>query len=540
MSQRLDTPFNIELLVLTPEFLKGIRPVRSLDITEGATNNLHPDGLYSTEIFGKVGDKRRKSSFSYIDIKVSIFHPLIYKRLTKMRSFYQEIMSGAEYAVWNPEIKDFERSAAIDGQTGFDFFVSHWREINIEDTNSTERDQTIRLLAKYGDVSMTSKVIVMPAGYRDLEYENNRIRESDINSYYKKMMAISNAIADMAVRLNPAALNRARYTLQMRFNELYHYIESLVEGKQKLLMGKWARRATFNGTRNVITAMLNDARELNGPGEVGFNHTQIGIYQAAKNILPKTQFLLRNGILHDVFVSIDRPAYLVDRKTLKREEVWVKPEVFDYWGSDEGIEKVITSLADESIRHKPVIINGYYLALVYKDDGYFKVFYDIDDLPEGFSRKNVFPITMAELIYISLYKEIGKYPLLLTRYPVTGIGSIYPSLVYLRTTVRAKQLRQLDDNWAPLQGDEYVAHQFPIVGEAFVNSMIPHSARLALLGADFDGDTASGPCVYSDNAVEENHQFMKMKKAYIGTNGKPLASIDVSTLALIFHNLTVE
>jgi len=536
---RLDIPFNITLLVLSPDKLRNLRPVRSLDITEGATNNFHPDGLYSTEIFGKVGDKRRKMAFSYIDIKVEIFHPIIYRRLIRMRTLYQEIMSGNEYAKWNPDTRDFERASPLEGETGFDFFISHWKDINIQDTDTVSRDQTIKLIERYRDVALTSKIVVMPAGYRDLEYENGRIREVDINGFYKRLLSTSNAIADMAVKLSPSAINRARYNLQCTFNDLYNYIEKLVEGKHKLLMGKWATRATYNGTRNVITAMLNDAKELNGPGEVGFNHTQIGIYQAAKNLLPVTQFHMRNGILHDVFVTIDRPVYLIDKKTLRREEVWVKPEIFDYWGSDEGIEKVISTLANESARHRPVEINGRYLALVYKDDAYFKVFYDIEDLPDGFDRKNVFPITLAELVYISLYRVVGKYPLLLTRYPVTGAGSIYPSLVYLRTTVKAKALRELDDDWGP-QNDEFIAHQFPIVGEAFVNSMIPHSSRLALLDADFDGDTASGPCVYSDDAVEENRAFMASKKAYIGTDGRPLASIDVSTLALIFHNLTVE
>ena len=47
----LDIPFNISILELTPEKLKGIKPVRALDITDESKRNYHEDGLYSFSIF---------------------------------------------------------------------------------------------------------------------------------------------------------------------------------------------------------------------------------------------------------------------------------------------------------------------------------------------------------------------------------------------------------------------------------------------------------------------------------------------------------
>jgi hypothetical protein len=43
--------------------------------------------------------------------------------------------------------------------------------------------------------------------------------------------------------------------MQQKFNEIYDTIERMIEGKKKLLMGKWASRNIMNGTSNVITAM---------------------------------------------------------------------------------------------------------------------------------------------------------------------------------------------------------------------------------------------------------------------------------------------
>lgn len=536
---RLDIPFNIRILQLSEDLLRGIRPVRSLDILEGATNTYHPDGFYSTEIFGKVGDPRRMRTFSYVDIKVSVFHPIIFKRLTKMRALYGGIMSGKTFAKWDTEKRDFVESDQLEGKTGYDFFVRYWDQIVIEDTGSTERADTIALVNAYRKEALTSKIVVMPAGYREVETDNGRMREPDIISFYKRLLSISNSIADAAVKLNPEAVNTARYNLQVTFIELYEYIESLVEGKKKLMLAKWASRATFDGTRNVITAMLNTSKELLGDYEVDLNSTQVGLYQTVKGLRPVVVHAVMTGTIQHVFTTPDQPAMLVDPKTLKRVSVQLKTADYDKWASVEGLEKQLNKLSIDATRHKPVMVGNHYMALIYQDDHFFKVFYDIADLPEGFDPACVRPITYGELFYVNFYKQAPRYPLVVTRYPVTGVGSIYPSKVYLRTTVQAKSLLPLDDDWAPMD-ESWRAPQFPILGEAFINSQIPHSTRLALLGADFDGDTSNGLFLYSEDSIEEVDKFIGSKKAYVGTDGRPIASISVSTLDLIFHNMSSD
>ena len=90
----LDIPFNISILELTPEKLKGIKPVRALDIFDESRKNFHEDGLYSSSIFGRSGDEIRDYRFSYIDIKVEIFHPILFKSLIQLKSLYGDIMAG--------------------------------------------------------------------------------------------------------------------------------------------------------------------------------------------------------------------------------------------------------------------------------------------------------------------------------------------------------------------------------------------------------------------------------------------------------------
>lgn len=539
MSATSKIPFNVSLLDLTPDKLKALKPVTALDIFEGgATTNFHEDGLFSVSTFGPIGSDLRDKKFSFIDLKVEIFHPIIYKCLVDLKRFYAGVMAGKEYAIWNSEIKDFERSNALEGETGFQFFVKHWKDIEFESTKSDSREQSITLIKKYKNAAMTSKVVVMPAGYRDVEFEGGRVHEDEINVFYRKMLSVSNTITPAVVKAHPEMINAARHSLQMEFNKLYDFIVKLVEGKKKLLLGKWASRRIFDGTRNVITAMNASVPMLGAPGAVGINNTIIGLFQALKAIRPVATYLIRNTYASKVFVGVDAPARLVNKKTLKMEEVRLKSVWYDRWMTDEGIEKVISAFADENLRHKPVDVDGYYFGLIYKGpDATFKFMQSIDELPKGRNPADVHPITFAELLYLSVYKKINNYPLLVTRYPVTGVGSIYPSFVYCKTTVSSECRYELADDWSPIE-DGVAAHQFPIKGAEFVNSLVPHPSKILRLGADFDGDTASGNISYTEESIEETQNFLNSKRAYIGTDSKLISSVAVDTVNLLFYNLT--
>lgn len=538
--KRLSIPFNVELLDLNPQRLLGLRPVTALDIFEGgSSDNFHPNGLFSTEIFGRVGDERRNLRFSYIDIKIPIFHPNIFRALTTLKRIYAGILAGTEYATWDVETQDFVKSDPVNGQTGYQFFLDHWEDINFVETGSVQREQKIAVIRKYMERATTSKIVVMPAGLRDLEIDDTgRMKEDEINTLYRRLLGGSGGITEAALKHNPDTLNTTRWSLQTAFNELYDTIERLLEGKKKLVMAKYGGRRVFNGTRNVFTAMDTSVPVLGGAGSPGFNNTVIGLYQMTKAIMPVARYHLRNGFLSSVFQSVGTPARLVDKQSLKTDPVMLKSHYFDRWATDEGLEKVITSFADASLRHKPIEIEGRYLGLVYKGpDGTFRLLHDIEEVPEARDKGHVTPLTFAELLYLSTYRILNKYPLFVTRYPIAGMGSIYPSMAFVRTTIKAEVRSELSATWEP-QDDSYVAHQFPLSGEQFLDSLVPHSARLAGLVADFDGDTGSANATYSEESLLEVRKFLASKKAYIGTNGDFLASIDVVTVALVMHNMT--
>lgn len=484
--QKLAIPFNIGLLHLTQEKIKNVKQVKALDIMDGATTNFHPEGLFSTEIFGKVGDERRSLLFGRIDVKAPIFHPLIYTALTKLKRMYGEIMSGKIWAVWDESKNDFVKAKPTDGaRTGFAFFLEHWKDIIHEKTNSNIRGEYIKLVERNKEKALTRHIVVMPAGLRDLEIDEfNRKSEDEINVLYRKFIALSNVIVESSLEINPEVIDKPRYDMQLNFIALYDMIEALIKGKKKLFLGKVASRRIFNGTRNVITAMNTAVPVLGKRGTPDFNSTIIGLYQYLQASLPVSCAQVRS-FLAPMFPDVNSPAILVDPKTLRPKDVFLHVRYYDKWATTEGIEKVISSFREETIRNIPLLIDGYYLGLLYLGpDGTFKVFNDITQLPASRSKEHVRPLTLTDLFYLSVYQHFNKYPLFVTRYPVTGIGSIYPSKTHLRVTVAYEERRMLDDSWVDA-GDDAVAYEFPVQSAAFVNSMVCHSAHLKRLGADF-------------------------------------------------------
>lgn len=474
-------PFNIFLLLPTLEDFKQVRPVKTLDIFEGGTKQFHPDGLFSTETFGKVGDTKRSQKYSYIDFKIPVFHPIIFNIFGKLKRLYPEIITGKSYAVWDKVEKDFVKSNQLDGQTGFYFFEKHWKDIVFKENTSDTRSDNIKLIQKFKDRPMCSVLVVMPAGLRDYEINaHGQEEEEEINVMYRKMLSLSNSISLNSFKLSPEIFNQSRVNIQLTFCDIYDLIMNSIRGKKKLYMGKWATRAIHDSSRNVITTTNVVIEKLGDPLNPGFNHTIVGLYQMVKCLAPIMRFRVKEFLRYN-FNDPKMPVNVVDNKTLSAKTITVTPREYDLWMTDEGLDKIFNTFSVESIRNMPIMVGGEYVALLYQDDFCWKVFYDIKDFPEGgFDKGKVRPLRLSDLLYIVLYKDVDTFPVLPTRYPITGFGSIYISKPYLKTTTDAKKIQRLSDEWSPT-GE--IAPEFPGVGPWF-NSMSPAPSKLKHAGAD--------------------------------------------------------
>lgn len=531
-------PVEFEIFSPTPAQIRMMRPVTVLDIFENNSENFHADGLFSTEIFGRLGSPERDTKLSFIDIKLGILHPLYYRQLLKLKRLYGEIISGKTYASFDPKLKDFDKSDELTGDTGYAFFLKHFMDIKFLRNESHIRSARIDFLEKYRDRALIQYIVVLPAGLRDVEKsDDGRTQEGEVNADYRRLVSASNTITVKGVR-DEAMFNNYRCSAQNSFNNIYNFFNQLISGKNGFIMSKWASRNIEQGTRSVITGASFSMSELGANTGFTLNSTIVGLYQITKAVEPVVLNRLLTGYLSHVFAEGQGTAGLIDKSTLKQVNVRLDSITLDKWSTSNGLLKVIDNYSSRETRNLPVTIANHYLALVYKDDKCFKVFQDIDELPSGFDKKKVNPITYTELLYLCNFRDWNKIPVFVTRYPITGTGSIYPSIAFVRPTTTTYTLAQLDSNW---EMTDDIAHCYPeTVNPEYIDSAAPHSSRLAGMGADFDGDTGSINAVYTKEAVAEIHAFLNSSKAYVSTRGGLLNSPSVDPVVRVIFNMTGE
>lgn len=531
--------FDITILDTKTERFKYIKPVTSLDTFQGMSRDFHEDGLFSTSIFGKVGTPDRNLRMSYINIKIEIFDPKIYYLICGLRQLYKNIIAGTVYAKWDAKEKDFVKSTNIDGATGFNFFLQHWKEIKFVKNGSHSRSDAIDVINKYKEKALTTKVMVIPAGLRDVEVaDNEEVTKHEINDFYVKLLSVANSLPDSG-SLNNALTDRSRLTLQLTFCELYDYLSRLTgQEKKSFMRRKWGSRRVRYGSRNVIVSLPTLPTKVGDKRVIQYNETGIGLYQASAVFAPVLCHKLLEGYLKHCQNVNEGLINLVNPKTLIREEVTVKPKIIDRWLTPTGIYKTIDSLADQHIRNTPIIINGHYLGLVYKDDKYFRLINDVNDLADtDLKLENVHPLTYSELFYIHGYEWYRDYPGTVTRYPINGYRSIYPTYPHVITTNHNLELIPLDENFKPREG--IIAPHYPdTTDNNWFDAMAVHTSRLPGLGADFDGDMCNFNPIFSESAREAVKRYLNSKAAYLNSAGQLLNSPINETLERIIYSLT--
>lgn len=534
-------PVNLDLLVVTEQDKMRIGEITDMQIFDN-TNNFHPNGLFSTTLFGNIGTEFRGRTFGYIDLKTEILHPLVYFAVISLKAFYKQIIDGVVLAEWDAKTKSFIKSNSDEARTGYTFFFEHIDELVFEKNESEKRSFLIDLFVKTVKEGKHKLryTLVLPAGIRDYSVDDNgKPQEDEINKYYRKMLFQSSIIDPMISKKSPEVYDGTRASIQKVALELFDYIKGLLEGKHKLILGMWLTRKIFNSTRNVLSNPIERANNINDVNRLGYNESYIGIHQFLRTIAPKTLYEIKNKYIKEIFIENNSFAYLTNVKTLRREEVMNThiQKDYDMWTSADGLEKVIANFANFDMRHLPITLNKgkHYLGLIYNDGKYFKFIQDVNSLPEGFDQSKVSPVTLAEFLYMSIFSLSGKYPALITRYPITGYGSIYPCILKLKTTNTYESLEELNDDWQP-SGE--IASCFPIRGKDFFNTIAANISHYQAMGADVDGDALSIIGLTTDESIMEVNDYLTKKEYYISPDNKFYFSLGNDTLDAILSYIT--
>lgn len=534
MSEFLDG-FAISLLFPKLNDLRGMKEVVNFSIFDETGEN-DPNGLFSEEIFAELGSEYRNKNFSYLDMRTEVLHPLIYDHLCRSRNIYKEIIGARVYATWSDDDHDFNVSTEAEGRTGIEFFLEHYKKITLKTGPlSPTRSKLYKLIDKYESMVMRY-CLVIPAGIRDVEInDDNRPEYDEINDLYLRLMSSYSMLPKDPSDDHSLALSRTKGRVQENIHKIFVYIKDSLSGKKKLVMKGVSSRNITSGTRSVISPVVETPEFLFSPENIGGTKSVVGIFQFAGAVLPICIFKLRELFFNKAFFGDREDAALINISTLNKEFVKVSPKTLDKWTTIKGMEKLITGFRKKESRHKPIIIEGRYLALIYETSDSYKVYFDAKECPESVDHGKLRPVTLTDILYLSLEGVADILPSINARYPSCEHGSVFPTFLYLKSTTDSTLKYELDS-----QGNKTskFVRSFPKLGARFHEAMCPASRHIERTGADFDGDQMNLIASFSEESIAEVRSLLRSKEFYISSSGGLFYTAARDTIKLLAASLT--
>ena len=531
-------PFNIAILDVN-KFVRefNVQEVTSAFIRESSSNQFHPEGLFSEKIFGQIATEKRSRTSGFISLNCRVFHPVIFQNLLSIKKFYGEIMAGTSYAIWDPSLGDFIRASSSEegADTGYTFFLNHVDDIVFRRNNSLRRSDKIDVIEKYKATRLVDKMIVIPAGIRDLRDDAGKMEKDSINSLYASLMSNTRAMTKGA-DTNPL-FDSVHYIIQKKVLEIYEYISMMVSGKRGFFEGKYQHRNIARATRNVVTATNLDATSPDSPQFHKIDETKVPLFQAAKGAANALVYWYKTIFYDQVIGMSSDNVPLINTENLRLEYVQIDSKDRDRLLTAEGIEKTIDRFRDPINRFKPVTAKVsdaagktkfYYLFMVYDTGDRVYIVRNVSEFKtlweqagKTYDATKMRPLTNAEMLYIAAYSALKGTCGTVTRYPVLDNQGIYVSKTHVMTTVPARIVRLCRD--IEDTPEDIILPEYPIFGKKFVDALMLHPTRLKSLGADFDGN-----CLVGETEVEVRftNDFISGCKEFCGGKTDILAKID--------------
>jgi len=502
--------FDIEKLVS----INNLKEVKSAYIF-AADGSPDSEGIFSYEIFGRVGSEDREINFGYIDLKRKFLHPLVYNAIYQMFRNLPFVIAGDKWCVIDPKTNGVKIVPyGTDGAgTGVDFFYDNWEKINwnTNDSSTREKKENLFNTMKKEEV-FWSKYPIIPALYRDINLHNKvsgKVDMDEINSMYIKL--INNVNSEL---ITFTGMYNIQSSVQNTIVDIHNYLTKKNSGKRgtihQAIMGKTVDYAITS----VISAPRFNSEKFTEQ-LIPYNHIGIPLYNVCAMFYP-----LIIKALEDIFFAYDQDEYFTAfsyaGEVIDSRKAGIHDKI-----STAGIEKLVSSYIKDktkSIRTARFSFDG--------DLGRY----------ESMEKQLGRPFTVTDLLYQVCIDVVFNKHVLSTRFPITGAESQIVNRIKILTTEKTVDLsREGDDTLST----EYIKTYpyFPTYTDKdgnvhidekkikWLDTVIPNNSVLAGMGGDYDGDTFRLIGLFEDDSNLEAKRLMQAPMNYVDAGGNLMRSV---------------
>ena len=504
-----------------------------------SNNGPTSDGLLSNEIFGITKDER-SGIFAWIDLEEKFIQPYYYKIWLKI----DRNLRGCVYETQNFRIDSNGYLVPDDnGQTGIKFLIKNIDKINFK---NTKKDQFLTALhdAKKKNLLFTSKFVVIPPFYRDVNTNGGRIGVGEVNKLYVHLMNNVRALSES----NDYGLSMAggvRGKIQDIMLEIYNWFtlgESVAGGEHtgSGIFKKFGamRRSVMSGTVDNSVRLVLSSQKINVNKKedlmVDLDYSAVPLAAALATMHPFIIYQLRQ-FFNNEFGG--KSVYPYIDKNGKLQEVELDNIQLEF--SDDRFDKEINEfIHGYSNRLKPIKIpnkQGKDINLRFKGYSISKDQYAAGMRETGNAMER--DMTWVDLFYMAACAAAEDKVAIVSRYPIDSYFNQLYTKIHISSMTKTEPMviNGVFYQWFPKIRQQDIGAN---TANKFIDTMQICNVYCKLMGADFDGDQVTLKVAWTIEANKELENYMNSNAQFItmaGVNGR-IASMEAIQA---MYNLTL-
>lgn len=429
------------------------------------------EGIFSYEVFGRVGSPERGKLWGFINLHNRFLHPAVYKACKQLDRKFQFIIDQSRYVTVdrNGKLVDDDN-----GWTGLAGLYENWSKIKWGEADKygdkQNRIDMLRLLDR--DLAFVTKWPIIPAMYRDIDTKSvtaGRVKEiPPINDLYIKLMSLA---PERDTGLSFMNGNR-RYRAQEMLLEIHVNLLNLTAKKRGIIQDKLLGKYVDYAVRSVIAApnMRKNPHLPIAEQEIPFGYVGIPLYLVINMFQP---FFIKelDDLMKELKVSEVRSYIDIDKngnKVAKNFEVTdriraqINDELYQKW-----INRFLRSQPD---RISPLYIefnNGEFIRFPFMDGGLGR------------------PTTLTDIFFVAAKRIVANKTCVWTRYPVEDFRATHFCKIAIMTTENTITKKVGSVTYTDYPSIETLDNK----DIDWIDALIMNNAYLAAAGGDYDGDT---------------------------------------------------
>lgn len=487
-----------------------------------------PDGLLSTEIFGRTPEDRQ-TIWAYITLGGHFLHPVVYKDLLRIDRRLEGLINGVDYYELNAK-GELVASDETKGNTGLEYLYKIWENIKWKRKESNFAQERIKLLkALDKNEAFMQYIPVCPAFYRDVnlsDQDTGKVAVGEINQSYSKIIRLSNAIKHDTTGLDIVG-HSTRMVIQREIVGIYDFFTGDIKGKNGLFR-KFVLGVSVDYGARLVMSNARYIQDKHTDMMVDFQHSGIPLATCCVIFYP---FVLKwvKDLFYNEFFLKKKKSFInakgeIDTVEIKNPENIVSDEYIS-----KAIDSYIHSYADRFKKVEVDTADG--KKMVIAVSGYYQ-----DAKGGNFESSTIIkrPATWTDILYMACVDVTRDKHVLITRYP---IESPFASITTKITVVSTKDTRPAVINNKVYPHYPVVDPSLPpnVVSTKFIDTLNISNLYLEGLGGDYDGDQVTVRGIFTQEANKEAEGHMYSKKNLLTVVGQNIRYTTKEAVQAIYN-----